>query len=160
MWNLISPSRRVGSRDKLDDLPRLRTLAPQLALADFSLLLVAPLLCAPFLCCRLGFFAALSMSSHGLVEALALCISILQFFSSYFNIRPTIKHPESPSRTLYCRFVIRVLRVFSTAAILALKCTQSNPRAVTVITNTVTLIESIFEVVSALHHKLILLAQV
>jgi hypothetical protein len=97
-------------------------------------------------------------------QAVALCFALGQLASSYSNIWPYVKgsgytpweifkggarrktSSGPPSRILPLRFLIRVLRIFLTTAILALECTQSNPRAAAVISNTVTLIDSILEV--------------
>jgi hypothetical protein len=115
----------------------------------------------------IALFPFVSMAEPSVApEVIAFCISLGQLASSRLNIWPDfkdytmwqiIKVSGSPSRTLYYRFIIRVLRVFLTAAILALKCSQSNPRAVTVITNAVTLIESIFEVFSTPNNEAVTL---
>jgi hypothetical protein len=89
----------------------------------------------------------------------ALFVSVIVLISSSENIWPYIAEhfwpregdngvpiPRAISPLLYVRFVIRCLRVFHIAVIIALKHFESSPKARMTITNFVILEEAIFEV--------------
>jgi hypothetical protein len=97
--------------------------------------------------------ASFSLASY----SFAFFVSIIVLVSSWENIWPYIaKHfwpeedengiPRAISPILYVRFVIRCLRVSLIAVIIALKRSESSPKARITITNFVILEEGILEV--------------